>query len=181
MNLIGRPVAILVIAAAFLCVVGGSPVWKVERSLRRSQWDSAGASQVPVGVRILGPQSNPGFEALSAPAVFKSAEEFNSHLYLSGPTGLFVYSLDGLLVRIYRVGPDLPTAPLGSMAVGTLADSRAPEGNLEPLDTVGRQQRDRVAGSHPGLCERGGHPPGCLLYTSPSPRDGLLSRMPSSA
>ena len=24
-------------------------------------------------------------------------------------------------------------------------------------------------------------PPACLLYTSPSPRDGLLSRMPSSA
>ena len=26
-----------------------------------------------------------------------------------------------------------------------------------------------------------GGPQGCLLYTSPSPRDGLLSRMPSSA
>ena len=26
-----------------------------------------------------------------------------------------------------------------------------------------------------------GKPKGCLLYTSPSPRDGLLSRMPSSA
>ena len=25
------------------------------------------------------------------------------------------------------------------------------------------------------------HYKGCLLYTSPSPRDGLLSRMPSSA
>ena len=25
------------------------------------------------------------------------------------------------------------------------------------------------------------HPNACLLYTSPSPRDGLLSRMPSSA
>ena len=25
------------------------------------------------------------------------------------------------------------------------------------------------------------HPRACLLYTSPSPRDGLLSRMPSSA
>ena len=25
------------------------------------------------------------------------------------------------------------------------------------------------------------HPKHCLLYTSPSPRDGLLSRMPSSA
>ena len=29
------------------------------------------------------------------------------------------------------------------------------------------------------LC--GGIKYGCLLYTSPSPRDGLLSRMPSSA
>ena len=27
----------------------------------------------------------------------------------------------------------------------------------------------------------GGYPQPCLLYTSPSPRDGLLSRMPSSA
>mgnify|MGYP003379429410 CR=1 FL=1 len=27
----------------------------------------------------------------------------------------------------------------------------------------------------------GVHPNDCLLYTSPSPRDGLLSRMPSSA
>ena len=26
-----------------------------------------------------------------------------------------------------------------------------------------------------------GRKKGCLLYTSPSPRDGLLSRMPSSA
>ena len=26
-----------------------------------------------------------------------------------------------------------------------------------------------------------GHDDPCLLYTSPSPRDGLLSRMPSSA
>ena len=26
-----------------------------------------------------------------------------------------------------------------------------------------------------------GNPTTCLLYTSPSPRDGLLSRMPSSA
>ena len=33
-------------------------------------------------------------------------------------------------------------------------------------------------------CKRygdGGEPPNCLLYTSPSPRDDTLSRMPSSA
>ena len=32
-----------------------------------------------------------------------------------------------------------------------------------------------------GTLERVVHPYPCLLYTSPSPRDGLLSRMPSSA
>ena len=32
------------------------------------------------------------------------------------------------------------------------------------------------------FCVSGGSTPkSCLLYTSPSPRDGLLSRMPSSA
>ena len=36
----------------------------------------------------------------------------------------------------------------------------------------------RVAAGLPGVIET---VPTCLLYTSPSPRDGLLSRMPSSA
>ena len=59
------------------------------------------------------------------------------------------------------------------------ADRRAPEGDLEPLDTVGRQQRDHVADSHPGLCKRGGHPPGTAqpFAISPAPRvrdDGLV-------
>ena len=31
------------------------------------------------------------------------------------------------------------------------------------------------------VCADGGQARICLLYTSPSPRDGLLSRMPSSA
>ena len=36
------------------------------------------------------------------------------------------------------------------------------------------------AGSRSGYLNRGDNA-GCLLYTSPSPRDGLLSRMPASA
>ena len=47
------------------------------------------------------------------------------------------------------------------------------------------EARDLVAGYLPGVnilngCSLVAYP-GCLLYTSPSPRDGLLSRMPSSA
>src|SRR5664279_4922675 len=35
--------------------------------------------------------------------------------------------------------------------------------------------------AHRGQLRKSGDPYICLLYTSPSPRDGLLSRMPSSA
>ena len=49
---------------------------------------------------------------------------------------------------------------------------------LVNLQTSAQVYRDAVvflAGSDAGdVCD-------CLLYTSPSPRDGLLSRMPSSA
>ena len=41
-----------------------------------------------------------------------------------------------------------------------------------------RLAREVIASVGPGLGDR---PDTCLLYTSPSPRDGLLSRMPSSA
>ena len=41
------------------------------------------------------------------------------------------------------------------------------------LDVIGRAVRSNLI--------EPGHYDDCLLYTSPSPRDGLLSRMPSSA
>ena len=41
---------------------------------------------------------------------------------------------------------------------------------VEELDEIQDKSRPVIFSAH-----------GCLLYTSPSPRDGLLSRMPSSA
>ena len=40
---------------------------------------------------------------------------------------------------------------------------------------------DFVLATGPFAAIRDAHPDDCLLYTSPSPRDGLLYRMPSSA
>ena len=49
---------------------------------------------------------------------------------------------------------------------------RRPIGNASELERVqGLVKQNRLH----TICED------CLLYTSPSPRDGLLSRMPSSA
>ena len=60
---------------------------------------------------------------------------------------------------------------LGSVAIGILAGLVSPDGRalISP---------DARALLMIGVC--GGYTT-CLLYTSPSPRDGLLSRMPSSA
>ena len=45
------------------------------------------------------------------------------------------------------------------------------EGVLKLADTIAEEEYYGITAI----------PKGCLLYTSPSPRDGLLSRMPSSA
>ena len=42
-------------------------------------------------------------------------------------------------------------------------------------------EKDLPKGNHPFQLYSQGTPNGCLLYTSPSPRDATLSRMPSSA
>ena len=61
------------------------------------------------------------------------------------------------------------------------------------IDKIAEMQNPTVAGLDPKLdyvpesikeecfAKYGKTLEGCLLYTSPSPRDGLLSRMPSSA
>ena len=43
------------------------------------------------------------------------------------------------------------------------------------------KQNDPVISTHSDCFHGALKHGGCLLYTSPSPRDGLLSRMPSSA
>ena len=72
---------------------------------------------------------------------------------------------------IYRSGFEISEAPKFwyNMMTANSVDAEKclkdiSEGKLEP----------RGKGTHP-------HPCYCLLYTSPSPRDATLSRMPSSA
>ena len=54
--------------------------------------------------------------------------------------------------------------------------------DFKVLASVGHV-RDLMSSSRKGIDVENNYEPvwSCLLYTSPSPRDGLLSRMPSSA
>jgi hypothetical protein len=123
-----RTVAVISIAMAVLCLgVAGVVIWRVEKALGNSKRETAASELLRVENRVVGVQPNPGFEGITAPAVFKSVAGFQGKIYVSGPAGLYVYATDGTLEHVYRVGIDLPTAPLGQIAVGTLADSRQPE------------------------------------------------------
>jgi len=123
-----RTVSVIAIAAALLCLtIAGVVFLRVEGALDRSRKQATERELLDVEVGTLGGQPNPGFEGITAPAVFKGAALFQGHFYLSGPAGLYAYALEGTLEQIYRTGMDLPAAPLGQMAVGTLTDSRQPE------------------------------------------------------
>ena len=128
MKLKRRTVTIAAIAAALLCLaVSGVVVLRVERALGGAVRDVAQKDLLDVEVHTLGMQPNPGFEGITAPAVFKSVAAFQGRIYLAGPAGLFAYSPAGSLEHIYRTGIELPSAALGQMAVGLLADSRQTE------------------------------------------------------
>jgi len=123
-----RTVVVISVATVVLCLaVAGVVIWRVENALVGSRRETAASELLGVEIRAVGKQPNPGFEGITSPAIFKSAAAFQGRIYLSGPAGLSVYATDGTLEHFYRVGIDLPTAPLGQMAVGTLADSRQPE------------------------------------------------------
>jgi ligand-binding sensor domain-containing protein len=128
MKLKRRTVAVLAIAAVLLFLAtSGAVIWRVENALRNSQRDVAQMELLGVEVRALGPQANPGFEAIAAPAVFKSAAAFQGSIYLAGPGGIYACAANGSVEHLYRAGMELPAVQLGQMAVGMLTDSRQPE------------------------------------------------------
>ena len=94
-------------------------------------------------------------------------KEFNEREYFNQCTNL--ESLNGLMdkkkIRAY-IGFDCTAQ---SLHVGSLLQIMC----LRLLQKHGHQPIILLGGGTTRI--------GCLLYTSPSPRDGLLSRMPSSA
>ena len=77
-------------------------------------------------------------------------------------------------------GKDPLTAPLSSRPMEILESTGCADGDVVVWDANDNAELGAAA----QRCREEGRAmvgPSCLLYTSPSPRDGLLSRMPSSA
>jgi hypothetical protein len=123
-----RLVTLVAIALSALGLFAAAFVaWKVHSTIRHLSAVVDAEDSFAVQIRPVGAAGGSRFDWIAPPAIFSSGAVFNGRLYLAGPAGLFEYSDRGDLLHVFRVGQELPIAPLGSMATGTLSDAHQPE------------------------------------------------------
>ncbi len=105
----------------------GVVCWRAGVVLRWAKAVESAESNLKFTVTPLLPSADSGFEWVSAPTVFTEAADFEGNLYVAGPAGLFEYDSGGRRVRDFRVGRELPPAPLTRLTHAVLAGSRQPE------------------------------------------------------
>lgn len=116
------------LAAAVVAAGGAGLVyWQAGRALQQSAESVAQEAQIAFTASRLDRTAPPGVEWIGAPATFTDAARFADGLYLSSPSGLFAYDAEGKLLARFRVGLELPAAPLIGLATGVPADSGQPE------------------------------------------------------
>ena len=154
-----------------VCVIAGAGTGKTRAIAHRV------AYAVRTGV------VNPG-HVLAVTFNTRAAGELRGRLrQLDGPGG---YGLDQVTARTFHSAALRQLVHFWPATVGGRPGvvRRAYLHDLGPLDLGGQVAQFRAARRHPrhaGRLAQQADLRVCLLYTSPSPRDGLLSRMPSSA
>jgi ligand-binding sensor domain-containing protein len=101
--------------------------WRAQKALSASEREVASEQNVRFEVRQLPAAVESKFEWISAPTVFSQAAEFQGHLFLCGPAGLYEYGADGKFEQQFYSGKELPSSPLTRIATGALVDGGQPE------------------------------------------------------
>jgi ligand-binding sensor domain-containing protein len=101
--------------------------WRAQKALTGSEREVASEQNLRFAVRQLPATVESKFEWISAPAVFSQAAEFQGHLFLCGPAGLYEYGPDGKLEQQFHAGKELPSSPVTRIATAVLADASEPE------------------------------------------------------
>jgi ligand-binding sensor domain-containing protein len=120
-----RAAVAAVVSAAVLIAV--AVIWRSSAALRTAAEQVTSENEFAVTVNPYNPAPNIGFEVVNSPQVFLQAERFQDHLFIAGPAGLREYDPEGVLLRQYSVGSELPSSPLIALAPAVLADSQERE------------------------------------------------------
>ena len=143
----------------FFLLLGGI-AWQVSRVIHQTTEEVRSEQEIAFSIRSLPASPETDFEAISAPAVFFQAAEFQGRLYVAGPAGLSEFDLSGAPLRQYVAGREFPSSPLVAMATVVLADSHEPEllmataqsgilafnGRVNVLSSVTGSQQDHIGG-----------------------------------
>jgi ligand-binding sensor domain-containing protein len=116
-------VAIVALVVVMLSSIGLVVGWRARRALKNASNSVDAERELRFEIRQLGAAIDTGFEWVSAPATFRSADVFQGHLYIASSAGLFEYDERGNLLRDFRVGRDLPPSPLTQITQGVIAGS----------------------------------------------------------
>ena len=119
--------AILALALTAPLLAFAFVAWRASRARKEAAEAVLAKSQFPFRVVAIDRALPAGADLLSAAPEFRDIAAFRDTIAVSGRAGLFVYSRDGSLLRVYRSGFELPPAELGSMAEGIAAGSAEPE------------------------------------------------------
>ncbi len=117
----------LVATGAALFVFIGLAFWSANHALRQASLDADEENTIRFTASRLNRTLPAGVESVSAAPVFNDAAFFKDRLYISGSNGLWEYAPDGKLIARYRVGLELPSAPLAGLATGMASDATEPE------------------------------------------------------
>jgi ligand-binding sensor domain-containing protein len=96
----------------------GFVLWEAKRVFQHFAAEVAASSEFKFQTSSREPVIPSGVESFAAPAGFTDAVPYAGSLYLSSPAGIFAYGPDGALEKSYRVGLELPAAPVVAMATG---------------------------------------------------------------
>src|SRR5438552_601298 len=110
-----RWLAALLAATVLWCAAA---IWSASRARTEVAREIAASERVAFTSDELRNAAPAGVEPIRASPSFEDVAIFQDRIYLSNPTGLAAYSVDGSLRERYLSGLDLPPATLGVMAVG---------------------------------------------------------------
>jgi ligand-binding sensor domain-containing protein len=108
----------LAVTGAGVLIFGASVVWRAQNTLTVMRERVATEGILKVSAKPFSPTLQPSLEVIGAPASFTDAQIFQGHLFLAGPSGLTEYSPSLDLIKRYRVGIELPPAPVTALATG---------------------------------------------------------------
>ena len=114
----GRNAALL---AGLLAATGAAAVWwQAKRAVDTAALHVRLESEIQFTLTHWTPAAAAGFEPISSAASFVDAIVFKGKLYVASTNALLEYSETGDLLRSFRCGLELPSAPLTALAAGEL-------------------------------------------------------------